>query len=142
MAFEKGHKFATGGARVGAGRKKSEYHKLKARLEQEKLDAAERAVDLYIQVMDSHSEPLATRLAAADWIANRIMGQPKAKQELQHSGKIIFEMEYVNDWRDEANQIADATFRAKDDLTEPSTLQMGERGQTVAQDDDGAASGD
>lgn len=66
----------------------------------------------------------------------------KVADKTEHGGVIRYELEYVNDWRNEADSIASTAFRAKDDLAEPSALQVGERRQALAQDHDGAASGD
>jgi hypothetical protein len=66
----------------------------------------------------------------------------KVKDEIAHSGSIRYEVEYLDDWRNEANQTAEAAFRAKDDSTEQGALQMAERGATVAQDNASLTPGD
>ena len=66
----------------------------------------------------------------------------KVKDEIEHGGTLTLALEYVNDWRDEANQIAHAAQRAKDDLESSSALQVDFRRPALAQNDDGTPCGD
>lgn len=120
----------------GSGRKPKAFTLLKARIEAEKKEDAEYAFAMYASVMRDGGQPISLRLECANWVANRVLGLPKAPTEM--SGNVTYRLEYVNDWRVEANQIADATFRAKDDSEQQSALQVGERGTEMAQDHDGA----
>lgn len=69
-------------------------------------------------------------------------GWGEVPQEVEHGGKLLIEVEYVHDWRDEADSIAATASRAKDDLEEPSALSVARRGETLAENDPRAASRD
>jgi hypothetical protein len=64
------------GAKGRSGRKPSAFTILKRRVQQEKIEDAEYAFSLYATVMRDESEEKQMRLAAADWIAKRVLGQP------------------------------------------------------------------
>lgn len=83
-----GVKGKSGGPRPNAGRKPSVYTQLKRRVEAERVSDAERAFDLYVQVMDNAEEPIVLRLQAADWITNRVQGKPKERIESDNTNLI------------------------------------------------------
>ena len=72
------------GGHPNSGRKPSAYTQLKRRIESERVEDAEYAFALYVAVMRNESEPISMRMAAADWVANRVLGKPKEK--IEHSG--------------------------------------------------------
>lgn len=77
-----GVKGRSGGKRPNSGRKQSLYRQLKQRLEIERVQDAEYAFALYAAVMRNEDELVGTRMAAADWVANRVLGKPQEKREL------------------------------------------------------------
>jgi hypothetical protein len=79
-----------GGFRPGAGRKPSEYTLLKRRVIAENVEDADRAFDLYVQIMDNPLEETQMRLAAADRVMDRVLG--KATEHSQQERKIIIEI--------------------------------------------------
>jgi hypothetical protein len=66
----------------------------------------------------------------------------KVKDEIAHSGVVRYELEYVDDWRSEANQTAETAFRTKGDSEQQGALQVVERGAEMAQDNLSPAPGD
>lgn len=132
----RGKPFATGDKRINRKGRPKNFDALRTLAQQiahEPLSGSNiTRIEAILRTWSSSPEPQLQRAFVE-------IAYGKVKDEIQHSGAIRYEMEYVNDWRDEANQTADAAFRAKDDIAEPSALQVGERGATLAQDHDGAA---
>jgi hypothetical protein len=85
-----GGKRARGGFRPGAGRKPSEYTLLKRRVIAENVEDADRAFDLYVQIMDNPLEETQMRMAAADRVMDRVLG--KATEHSQQERKIVIEI--------------------------------------------------
>lgn len=81
-----------GGKRKNAGRKPKAYTEFKKRLEIEKIDDADYAFWLHAETMRDQEMPLDLRLSCADWVANRVLGTPKARNENEHSGKLTIEI--------------------------------------------------
>jgi hypothetical protein len=79
-----------GGFRPGAGRKPSEYTLLKRRVIAENVEDADRAFDLYVQIMDNPLEETQMRMAAADRVMDRVLG--KATEHSQQERKIVIEI--------------------------------------------------
>jgi hypothetical protein len=79
-----------GGKRANAGRKPSEYTLLKRRVIAENVEDADRAFDLYVQIMDNPEEDTQMRLAAADRVMDRVLG--KATEHSQQERKIIIQV--------------------------------------------------
>jgi hypothetical protein len=79
-----------GGKRANAGRKPSEYTLLKRRVIAENVEDADRAFDLYVQIMDNPEEETNMRLAAADRVMDRVLG--KATEHSQQERKIIIQV--------------------------------------------------
>jgi hypothetical protein len=78
------------GAKGRSGRKPSEYTLLKRRIIAENVEDADRAFDLYVQIMDNPLEDTQMRLAAADRVMDRVLG--KATEHSQQERKIIIEI--------------------------------------------------
>lgn len=68
------------GKKGRSGRKPSEYLVLKRRIQSEKVNDAERAFDLYVQIMENPDEETGVRLAAADRVLDRVVGKPAIVQ--------------------------------------------------------------
>ena len=64
-----------GGKRSGSGRKPKAYTQLRKRIEAEKVEEAEKSFDFYVQVRDNPDEKTEIRMAAADRIADRVLGK-------------------------------------------------------------------
>lgn len=90
MAFQKGNHFAKGGARKGAGPKKSKFKMLRERIELEKRTDAEYAFALFVSVMRSEKESLDLRLDCSREIMNRVLGKPRERTE--SSGGLIIKI--------------------------------------------------
>lgn len=87
MPFAKGNKF--GGAKPGAGRKKSATTILKEQIQRQELDNAKDCLAFVLSISKDKTAPLELRLKAAESYMDRIMGKPK--QALEHSGMINLE---------------------------------------------------
>lgn len=86
MSAPKGNKFATGGARPGAGRKPKESTMLKRVLLEDCSGDAMEAYQFNLSIMRDNSAPLTLRQAASVEIMNRHWG--KTKQQVEHSGEV------------------------------------------------------
>jgi hypothetical protein len=84
-----------GGQKGRSGRKPKAFTMLKQRIESEKVEDAEYAITLYVSVMRDEEQPLDLRLDCAEWVANRVMGLPKARNENDNSGTQTIRVEYV-----------------------------------------------
>jgi hypothetical protein len=78
------------GAKGRSGRKPSEYTLLKRRIIAENVADADKAFDLYVQIMENPLEETNMRLAAADRVMDRVLG--KATEHSQQERKIIIEI--------------------------------------------------
>ncbi len=96
----------------GGGRKPSAFTLLKRRIEAEKIDDAEYAFALYAQTMRDETKPLGLRLECASWVANRVLGTPKAHNETDHAGELVIRV--IRDARSR-DYPADAASRAGKD---------------------------
>ena len=81
-----------GGKRQNAGRKPKAYTEFKRRLEAERIEDADYAFWLHAQTMRDEETPLDLRLSCADWVANRVLGSPKTRNETEQSGKLTIEI--------------------------------------------------
>ena len=72
-----------------AGRKPKAFTVFRRRLEAEKIEDAEYAFGLYVEVMRDGDSPIDLRLDCADWIANRVLGRPKERIEQSGELKVV-----------------------------------------------------
>lgn len=96
MGFAKGHKLAKGGARPGAGRKKSLAKQLEAEFIKDKENEAEFGFALFVREMHNARNSRKFRLYAANMVMDRVWGKPKEKNE--QSGELVIRIV-----RDEGN---------------------------------------
>jgi hypothetical protein len=78
------------GVKGRSGRKPSEYTLLMRRIIAENVEDADRAFDLYVQIMENPNEETHTRMAAADRVMDRVLG--KATEHSQQERKIVIEI--------------------------------------------------
>lgn len=97
-----------GGKKGRSGRKPKAFTTLKKRIEAQKQEDAEYAFSLYASVMHDAEQPLALRLDCADWVANRVLGKAKERQEISGDQDHPIRVVYVNDWRG-GEGVADAS---------------------------------
>jgi hypothetical protein len=104
---------ARGGLRANAGRKPSIYTQLKERLQEQKANDAEKAFDLYVQIMENPLEETQMRMAAADRVLDRVLG--KADQHNKQERKITIEIIRDNPERQSIDSFARLALSAGTD---------------------------
>jgi hypothetical protein len=93
-----------GGKRPNSGPKPSAYTLLKERIQEQKIQDAEKAFDLYVQIMENPLEETQMRIAAADRVLDRVLG--KATEKSQQERKIIIEIIRENPERQSIDSFA------------------------------------
>lgn len=88
----------------GGGRKLAAATILRHRLESERVGEAEYAFDFYSSVMRDEEEPTSTRMAAADWIANRVWGKPTDHKQIAGAVTLTVVYESESDSAQAASQ--------------------------------------
>jgi hypothetical protein len=83
-----------GGARAGSGRPKGARNKSTLEFRNAAREHTDRAISLYVDVMDNKRYPIELRMEAANWLVER--GYGKAPQEITGPNEGPVQVEYRN----------------------------------------------
>jgi hypothetical protein len=83
-----------GGARKGSGRPKGSCNKSTLEFRNAAREHTDRAISLYVDVMDNKRYPIELRMEAANWLVER--GYGKAPQEITGPNEGPVQVEYRN----------------------------------------------
>jgi len=89
MRFEKGHKFAKGGARIGAGRKKALKTQIKDFLAEDRQNIGEYLKTIREIGLDA-TNPATVRLNALQYLSDRHLGRPHQSLDARVKGEVLF----------------------------------------------------